>query len=73
MYTSSVGKFMWYTTKVGPDVANTARELAIHMIHPGTEHWKSLGNFIEYLKVKETKAIVIINPKVLKYVMFCEF
>ena len=63
---------MWYTAKVGPDVENTTRELEVHMSHPGKEHWKSLGSFIGYLKIKETKGIVIRNPKVLKAVMFCE-
>ena len=50
----------------------TARELAVHMIHPGTEHWKALGCLIGYLKGKETKGIIIINPKVLTAVMFCD-
>ena len=43
---------MWYTTNVGPDMENAARELAVHMSHPGTEHWKALGRLIEYLKGK---------------------
>ena len=34
-YRSFVGQLMWYTTKVGPDMANTARELVVHMINPG--------------------------------------
>ena len=33
-YRSFVGHLMWYTTKVGPDVKNTTRELAVHMTHP---------------------------------------
>ena len=37
-YRSFVGKLMWYMTKVGPDVANTAMELVVHMSHPGPEH-----------------------------------
>ena len=37
-YISFVGQLMWYTTKVGPDVANAARELAVHMSHSGTDH-----------------------------------
>ena len=43
---------MWYTTKVGPDVKNAARELAVHMSHPETEHWKALGRLIGYIKGK---------------------
>ena len=34
-YRSFVGQLMWYTTKVGPDVENLARELVVHMSHPG--------------------------------------
>ena len=63
---------MWYTTKVGPYVANAARELVVHMIHTGSQHWKALGRLIEYLKGKETNGIIIIKPKVLKAVMLCD-
>ena len=63
---------MWYTTKVGPEVVNVARELAVHMSHPGTENWKSLGCLVGYIKVKETKGIIIRKPKVMKAVMFCD-
>ena len=49
---------MWYTTNVGPAVANAARELAVQMSHPGPEHWKALGNLIGYLKGKETKKLL---------------
>ena len=51
-YRSFMEKLMWYTTKVGTDVANAARELAVHMSHPGPEHWKALGRLIGYLKGK---------------------
>ena len=34
-------------------------------------HWKALGILIGYLKVKETKGIIIRNTKVLKAVNFC--
>ena len=63
---------MWYTTKVGPDVENTARELAVHMSDLGPEHCKALRRLIGYLKGKETKCIIIRKPKVLKAVMFCD-
>ena len=51
-YRSFVGQLMWYTTKVGYDVENMARELAVHMLNPGPEHWKTLGRTIGYLKGK---------------------
>ena len=41
------------------------------MIHLGLEQLNALGRLIGYLKFKKTKCIVIINPKVLKSVMFC--
>ena len=34
-YRSFVGQLMWYTTNVVPDVANTERDLAVHMSHTG--------------------------------------
>ena len=37
-YRSFVGQSMWYTTNVGPDVADAAKELAVHMSHPGLEN-----------------------------------
>ena len=64
---------MWYTIKVGHNVANVARELAVHMSHPGSEHWKALGLLIGYLKGKETKSIIIIKPKVMKAVILCDY
>ena len=56
---------MCYTTNVGPEVAILARQLVAHMSHPGPEHCKKLGNLIGYIKVKETKGIIIRYPKVL--------
>ena len=35
-YRSFVGKIMWYTTKVEPDMANVAIDLAVDMSHDGT-------------------------------------
>ena len=64
-----MGQLMWYTTKVGTDMANAARELEVQMSHPGPDHWKALGRLIGYIKSKETKGIIIRNPKVPKSVM----
>ena len=63
---------MWYTNNVGDDVTDTARELAVHMIHSWKEHWKALGHLIGYLKDKYTKCIIIRKPKVMKADMFCD-
>ena len=51
---------------------NEARELVVHMSHPVPEHWKVLGQLIGYLKGKDTKGIIVINPKGLKAVMLCD-
>ena len=68
-----MGQLMWYKTKVVPSVLNDARELVVHISHPGLEHWKSLGRLIGYLKGKDKKGIFNRNPKVIKTVMFCDF
>ena len=68
-----MGQFMLYTTEVGPSMANAARELAMHMIHPGPEHWKSLGHLIGCLKGKSKKFVIIRNPKVIKAIIFCDY
>ena len=47
---------MCYITKVVPEVANVARELAVRMSHPGPEHWNSLGCLIRYIKEKIPKS-----------------
>ena len=58
---------MWYTTKVGPDFATAAMEFVVHIINIGTEHCKALGRLIGYIKVKETKVIIIRKSKVLNW------
>ena len=63
---------MRYTTKEGPDAENAARDLAVHMSHPGPENWKALGRLIGYLKCKNTKGIIIRKPKVMILVIFCD-
>ena len=49
---------------------NTAIDLAIHMSHPGPEHWKELGSLIGYLKGKEPNVFTVINPKFIEAVIF---
>ena len=67
-----MGKSTWYTTNLGPDVANAARELAVNMSHPGPEYWKALGRLIGYIKGKGTKGIITRKPKFLKAGLFCD-
>ena len=69
-YRSFAGRIMWYTTKVGPDVENSGRELVVHMSYPGKEHWKALGRLIGYLTGKNTKVVIIRKHKVINAVIF---
>ena len=69
-YIVFVVQLRWYTTKVGTDVENTAKELAVQINHTGPEHCKLLGRLVGYLKGKDTKGIITRKPKVLKAVIF---
>ena len=71
-YRSFMEQLMWYMNKVGPDMVNVARELAVYIRHPGPEHWKALGRLIGYIKGNDTKGIAIRKPKVIKAVMLYE-
>ena len=69
-YRSFVVHLMWYTTNLGPVVENTARDLSVHMSHPGPEHWKALGRLIGYLKGKRQKAYSSESLRFLKPLFF---
>ena len=71
-YRSLVGQIMFYMVKVGPDVANAARELAQHMTNPGVEHWKSMERMVGYMKSKDFYGIVLRKPESLKAIDFCD-
>ncbi len=45
-YRSMVGKIMYLTSKLAPDLANGARELAQHLSNPGEDHWKALDRMV---------------------------
>jgi hypothetical protein len=45
-YRSLVGKIMYYTTKLAPEISNFAIEFASHLSNPGEEHWIELGKAI---------------------------
>jgi hypothetical protein len=51
-YISILGQALYYSTKLGPTMANSVRELASHMSNPGDEHWKALGRTVGYLKAR---------------------
>ena len=45
--------------------------LDMHMSNTGSEHSKALAHLIGQLKGKNTKVIIIRNPKVIKVFIFC--
>jgi hypothetical protein len=54
-YRSIVGKILYYTTKMAPDIGNAARELATHLSNPDEEHWKASEICDGYLCHSDTK------------------
>ena len=71
-YRSLVGQIMFYMVKVGPDVANAARELAKHMTNPGEEHWKSMERMVGYMKGKKLYGLIYRKPENLKCIDYCD-
>ena len=71
-YRSLVGQIMFYMVKVGPDVANAARELAQHMSNPGEDQWKCMERMVGYMKGKTFYGICYRKPNALKGIDFCD-
>jgi Reverse transcriptase (RNA-dependent DNA polymerase)/Zinc knuckle len=71
-YRSLVGKIMYLMTKLAPDLANPARELAQHLSNPGEQHWKALERLIGYVKAKKFDGLVYRKPKELRAISFVD-
>jgi hypothetical protein len=71
-YRSIVGKIMYYTTKVGPEVSNAARDLASHLSNPGTEHWKALERCVGYITHQKKPSLVFRTPRELRSISLCD-
>jgi hypothetical protein len=54
-YRSILGKLMYYMTKLAPEIANTVRELATHMMAPSKEHWLWLTRCARYVCSAESR------------------
>ena len=63
---------MYYSTKIAPECANAARELAQHMASPTEPHWKAMDRFIGYLKGKEQHQFVYNRPRELRVIAFAD-
>jgi hypothetical protein len=73
-YRSITGKVMWYTTKVGPEVANAARDLTSHLSNPGEEQWKFLERCVGYLTAlpEEYRSLTYRRPPELRSIMWTD-
>ena len=69
-YRSMVGKVMYLMTKLAPDLANPARELAQHLSNPGEEHWKALERLVGYIKARYYDGLTYRSPKELRPISF---
>jgi hypothetical protein len=68
-YRSILGKLMYYMTKLAPEIANTVRELATHMMTPSKEHWKWLTRCVRYVcstESREDNYFLIKRPRELR-------
>lgn len=73
-YRSIVGKIMYYTTKIGPEMASAARDLASHMADPGEEHWKHLERCVGYLTNMEEdkRPLTFRRPRELRSISYAD-
>ena len=71
-YRSIVGKIMYLMTKLAPDLANPARELAQHLSNPGDEHWKALERLVGHIKARYYEGLTYRKPKELRPISFVD-
>ncbi|KAI2499613.1 Reverse transcriptase (RNA-dependent DNA polymerase) [Fragilaria crotonensis] len=57
---------MYLTTKLAPDLANAARELAQHLSNPGEDHWKALDRMVGHIKLRPYEGLTYRRPKELR-------
>jgi hypothetical protein len=71
-YRSLVGKIMYYTTKIAPELSNAARELASHLSNPSEEHWKALERCVGYLVNQTDPGLTFRKPRELRSISLCD-
>ena len=62
-YRSLTGQILYYMVKIGPELANAARDLSTHMSNPGEEHWKSMERCVGFITNNRDDKLVIRSPK----------
>jgi hypothetical protein len=71
-YRSVVGKALYLTTKVAPELCNACRELSTHLSSPSDEHWKELGRLVGYMKHRKQDGIMYRTPSELRSISFSD-
>ena len=71
-YRSIVGKIMYYTTKIAPEVSNAVRELASHLTNPSEEHWKALERCVGYIISNPFDGLIFRRPRELRSISYCD-
>ena len=71
-YRSIVGKLLYLSTKLRPDIANAVRELSSHLSHPNQSHWDAVEKVVGYLKTNGSKRVELHRPKSLRVLAFVD-
>jgi hypothetical protein len=71
-YRSQLGKIMYYTTKLAPELSNAARKLASQLSNPGEEHWIELGKCVGYLRYGKNLNLTYRKPSELRSISPCD-
>jgi transposase InsO family protein len=71
-YRSLVGKIMYLTTKLAPELSNASRELASHLSNPNESHWQALGRCVGYLKHTKFNKLKYRAPRELRSISLCD-
>jgi hypothetical protein len=65
-YKSIVGKIMYYTTNIAPELSNAVREVAGHLSHPNEEHWTALKSCAGYIQHEHHSGLAFRRPRELR-------
>jgi hypothetical protein len=60
---STVGKILYYTTKMAPDIRNAARELTTQLSNPNEEQWKALERCVRVICYSEHEGLILRGPR----------
>jgi hypothetical protein len=70
-YRSIVGNILYYTTKVGQDMENGARELSWNMSNPNEEHWKVIEQCVGCLAgMLKDQGVIFRKPRELRLISY---